>query len=130
MNNQICDNCGASMREGDYGEARWICNNTQCEKFNPNWPGDRLANKLKQINDEIKIISKFSLGTIEMFTARWVGDGSFEVCFNDGREIIRCDVHGAEVVPDIPEINDEIRIKLHQLIQLRKKLSAAIHGII
>jgi hypothetical protein len=113
------------MREGDYGEARRICTNDACEKRDPFWPNKRLQQKLKPLNDEIDRVSVFSEGQIEMNTARWVGDGSFTVMFNDGRNV-ECYVDGSNVFPDQPEINQEIRDKFQKLIVLRKKLFAKV----
>jgi len=120
-----CDICNSLMLEGDYGQAKWVCTNEKCEKFDPNWPMKRLQKKLKPLHDEIAEVSKFSSGEIEMYTGRWVGDGSFTVTFMDGREI-ECHVDGKAVFPDLPEITDEIRSKLFQLIALRERLSQAI----
>jgi len=125
MENLHCDICGASMREGDYGEARWICSNDHCEKYDPNWPIKRLNQKLKPINDEIDEMSFFSSGSIEMYMVRWVGDGSFNVKFNDGKEL-ECHVKDELVYPDLPEITAEIKSKLFHLIKLREKLSQEI----
>lgn len=118
--------CGTSMKEGNYGEARWICTNHQCEKNDPNWPMNILNQKLKPIYDEIDSVSQFSSGSIEMFMARWVGNGSFSVKFNDGKEI-ECHVKGENVYPDLPEITSEIKSRLFHLIKLREKLSKTIN---
>jgi len=100
---KVCDLCSSQMREGDYGEARWICTKQACEKHDPSWPQIRLNHKLKPLNDEIDRVSFFTNGTIEMYTARWVGDGSFEVKFNDGKKV-ECYIDNNKVFPDLPEI--------------------------
>ncbi|KGP77692.1 MULTISPECIES: hypothetical protein [Paenibacillus] len=126
MTIEPCDLCGSSMREGQYGEARWICTNEECDKFDSSWPVKQLEKVLKPLNDEIATVSLFTNGTIEMYTARWVGDGSFTVRFEDGSEI-DCYLDGDKIFPDVPEINKEIRDKMLLLIGLRNKISDVIN---
>ncbi|MDN8593167.1 hypothetical protein Q0V21_31040 [Paenibacillus sp. 11B] len=121
---ELCDLCGSSMREGQYGEARWICTNEECDKFDPTGPVKRLV--LKPLNDAITEASICTNGTIEMYTARWMGDGSFTVRFDNGSEI-DCYLDGDKVFPDVPEINKEIREKMVHLIGLRNKMSDVIN---
>ncbi len=62
-----------------------------------------------------------------MYTARWIGEGSFEVNFSAG-EVIRCDIKDGKVYPDLPIINEDIRVRFSELIRLREKLSNSIQG--
>lgn len=127
LDNHECAICGSLMREGDYGEARWICTNDSCIKSDPFWPNNQLRLKLKPLNDEINRVSVFSDGKIEMYTARWIGEGSFKVIFKDGRSL-ECHINAAaEVFPDVPEINQEIRSKFMKLIELRTKLFSKLN---
>ncbi|MGP3788459.1 hypothetical protein [Paenibacillus sp. 1A_MP2] len=126
MTIEPCDLCGSSMREGQYGEARWICMNEECEKFDPSWPVKRLEKVLKPLNDAIAEASICTNGSIEMYTARWVGDGSFTVRFDNGSEL-DCYLDGDKVFPDVPEINNEIREKMVHIIELRNKMSDVIN---
>ncbi|WP_276571037.1 hypothetical protein [Bacillus sp. TH13] len=32
-----CEICGSSVREGDYGQSKYICENTMCERSKPYW---------------------------------------------------------------------------------------------
>lgn len=122
---KLCDVCGSIMREGELGEARWICENVGCEKADPSWPFQRLQKTLQPLNDEIDKVSVFSKGKIELNTVRWLGDGSFTVSYLDGTEIDGY-VEGPHFFPDIPEIDEEIRGKVYQLIELNKKINDLI----
>lgn len=125
MDQPLCDLCNSSMREGKYGEANWICTNDQCEKWNPQWPMVRLQRNVEPVYKEIEEVAIFAEGYIEINMQEWVGDGTFIVHYDDGREF-ECHVDGNEVSPDFPGLNEEIRSKIYQLITLRGKLEQAM----
>ncbi|MED0709656.1 hypothetical protein P4S91_26720 [Aneurinibacillus aneurinilyticus] len=114
------------MREGDYGQAHWICTNEICEKFNPDWPGERLRKKLLPVNEEIEKLSKFEGGIIEIFDARWVGEGSADIKFDDGEEFTCHLIKGVFYPIDELRITDDIKERFLKLIDCRKKIAQII----
>ncbi len=118
-----CDVCGSDMKEGDYGEARWICINLACEKSNPNWPIERLERKLSPLYEEMYILSHFKGGFIILHEGRWIGNGSAKVEFEDGT-VIECYLIDGEIMPaDEPRLTDEIKDRFKRLIDYQDKIS-------
>lgn len=126
MTEKKCDLCSSIMREGDYGQAHWICTNETCEKFNPDWPGERLRKKLLPVNEEIEKLSKFEGGIIEMFDARWLGEGSGDIKFEDGTEFTCHLIRGVFYPLDEPRLTNDIKDRFIKLIECRKRVSAII----
>lgn len=86
-----CDICNSKVIEGDYGQAWWICTNKACSKSNPDWSFKATFQlyedefkKLEYTINELKNISVSDYyGTIELQTARWMGDGSGKIHINN-----------------------------------------------
>ncbi|MBG9689941.1 hypothetical protein ABD91_03260 [Lysinibacillus sphaericus] len=131
-----CELCGSNAREGDLGESKYICDNTNCERSNVFWARENKRKALLPLFNRQQELSVFSKGKIEFYEARWIGDGSAMIKLQDNIEFI-CHVRNGKFEPfDYPyycemgihlDKNDieEIKCNMLQLIQLRESFSAA-----
>ena len=84
---KVCDVCGSSTIEGNYGESWWLCSNKDCKKNNPNWSFQEYFAPYKEefheLDDKIKELSNVKVGDfdieIELHEFRWIGDGSGDI---------------------------------------------------
>ncbi|EEM38091.1 hypothetical protein P9Y62_01950 [Bacillus thuringiensis] len=132
-----CELCGSTVREGDYGQSTYICDNKVCERSDPDWAYKKRSEILKPFLEKIEKYSSFSQGTIDFHDARWVGDGSAEITLKDGTEFM-CHVKQGKFNPfdfshfEELEINinestvKEIKENMLKLINLREKMRKAI----
>lgn len=78
----------------------------------------------KDILVEIRNVSTFSKGVIEMYEINWEGEGAFHIKFTDGSRTVECAVEGGTILgdPEVSLFSIELKNKLYELISLRNKL--------
>lgn len=130
----LCELCGSNAKEGDYGQSKYICENRNCDRSNPNWAYVTRNKIIKPFIEKQEQFCKFSKGTIDFYDARWVGKGSAEIILEDGTKFM-CHVKDDKFVPfdnpyfaemgiDIQEdVIKEIKTNMLKLIELREAMS-------
>ncbi|HHP1052904.1 hypothetical protein [Bacillus cereus group sp. BfR-BA-01354] len=123
-----CEICGSSVREGDYGQSKYICENTMCERSKPNWAYKKRNELIKPFLKEIEKYSSFSQGVIDFHDVRWIGDGSAEIKLNDGTEFM-CHVKKNKFNPfDFPHfIELEINLSEYVIKEIKENMLNLIH---
>jgi len=123
-----CEICGSSVREGDYGQSKYICENMNCERANPYWASKKRNELIKPFLEEIEKYSSFSQGVIDFHDVRWIGDGSAGIKLNDGTEFM-CHVKKDKFNPlDFPHFEElEINLNESAIKEIKENMSNLIN---
>lgn len=102
--NILCELCHSPTIEGELGEAKYVCQNNQCERFNPMWAKEAMKARLQPYIELKDRLSRFDGGIIELYEARWKGDGSAEITLDNGTTFLcHVDIDNFTFTPfDVP----------------------------
>lgn len=123
MKKENCDLCGSSVVEGDFGESKYVCQNHNCERSNPNWAAEERRKKIKPYIDRMDNLKTFDGGTIDFYDARWVGDGSAEIILDNGKAF-ECHVKNDQFEPFDNKYFNELNINISksQILQIKSNM--------
>lgn len=74
----------------------------------------------QKLLDEIRRVSEFSYGVIEMYEVNWAGEGAFHIRFSDAQHTVECAVEGGNIIgdPEVSSFSNEVKNKLFELVTL------------